>query len=250
MINPEWVDPADDEDISYNETVTHLEKPNVNWLSRGTWRSWQNVKFGLRTAVIQERPRVAVQNAETAPSEGHDSVATTSVVPDSPPRTSHRGSQATEQGPALGQAHHRRSQPQATADPRLLATLWHHMEVSERYLQVEKHWLHVQERVLAWCQEAWGAFMSTFEQIAEWTLPTAAPSAVPPRRPPPALQPTKKKDRGAQEPARPYLPVFPAPTQPQRGLWPRRGLCPPNTGHWTVGGRGLKTGPPRPPFCT
>ncbi|XP_074847368.1 uncharacterized protein LOC142011559 [Carettochelys insculpta] len=162
--------------------------------------------------------------------EGLDSTGAVSVVPDSPPGPSHRGSPAAEQGPAPGQARHCRSHPRASADPQLLANLWCQVEVSEHRLHVGERRLHLQERALAWHQEAWGSFMRTFERIAERMAPPAVPAAIPPSRPPPVLEPAVQGDSGPQEPAQPYLPVLPAPTQPRQGLQPRCGSCPPTPG--------------------
>ncbi|XP_074855773.1 uncharacterized protein LOC142015818 [Carettochelys insculpta] len=112
-----------------------------------------------------------------APSEGPESTGAASVVPESPLGPSQQASPSAEHGPAPGRSRQQRSHPQASTDSQLLATLRCQLEVCERRLQVEEPWLHLQERVLAWRQEAWGAFTHTFQDIARHLAP-------PPLRPP------------------------------------------------------------------
>ncbi|XP_074841555.1 uncharacterized protein LOC142008271 [Carettochelys insculpta] len=104
-----------------------------------------------------------------APSEGPESTGEVSVVLDSPPGPSLQASPSAEHQPAPGRGrrqtqHHQRM----VTDPQLLATLRRQLEVLERRLQL-------QEQVLAWRQEAWGAFMCTFERIVDYLAPHAVP---------------------------------------------------------------------------
>ncbi|XP_074841614.1 uncharacterized protein LOC142008333 [Carettochelys insculpta] len=165
-----------------------------------------------------------------APSEGPESAGEVSVVPESPPGPSQQASPSAEHRPAPGQGQ-RRSHQRTATDPQL--------EVSEQRLRVEERQLELQERALATCQEAWRAFMQTFERIVEHLAPhamppaalTATPTAVPP--PSATLGPVTEGDLAPADTSRPYLPVHPAPTQPQPGLRPRRGSRPPtlDAGH-------------------
>ncbi|XP_074840125.1 uncharacterized protein LOC142007398 [Carettochelys insculpta] len=103
------------------------------------------------------------------------------------------------------------NQPQGGADggpstthgrrrtPQLLATLRRQLEVSEQRLWVDERRLQLREQALAWRQEAWGAFMCTFERIVDYLDPPCRASCLSahpacstrrstrcsPRRPPP-----------------------------------------------------------------
>ncbi|XP_074868253.1 uncharacterized protein LOC142022379 [Carettochelys insculpta] len=181
-----------------------------------------------------------------APSEGLESASEVSVVPESPPGPSVQASPSAEHRPAPGWGR-RRSQhhPRTATDPQLLAIVRRQLEVSEQRLRVEERCLQLQEQALAWHQEAWGAFRCTFEHIAEHLAPHAAPSAALPAlpappaapaavAPPPATEgPSAERDLGPADTRWPYLPVRPAPSQPQPGLRPRHGSRPPtpSAGH-------------------
>ncbi|XP_074860526.1 uncharacterized protein LOC142018532 [Carettochelys insculpta] len=168
-----------------------------------------------------------------APSEGpEESAGEASVVPESPPGPSLQASPSAEDQPAPRRARRRtprHHQPTAT-DPQLLAIHHRQLEVAE------------QEWALAWRQEAWGAYMDTFNRLVDYLAPHAAPAAAapalpappaaPPAAPPVAVPsavappPTAEGPLGPPETRRAYLLVRPAPSQPRTGLRPRRGSRP------------------------
>ncbi|XP_074844694.1 uncharacterized protein LOC142010288 [Carettochelys insculpta] len=192
-------------------------------------------------------PRVSPDRGSgptAAPSEGPESAGEASVVPESPPGPSLQASPSVEDRPAQQRTRRRTQQQQPPAtDPQLLALHCRQVEVTEQRLRVEQGRLHLQERALAWRQEAWGAYMETFKHIADYLAPHAAlaatalalpaPPAAPPVAPvavpsavapPPATEGhSTKGDLGPADTHRPYLPVHPAPSQPRPGLRPRRG---------------------------
>ncbi|XP_074837035.1 uncharacterized protein LOC142003718 [Carettochelys insculpta] len=184
-----------------------------------------------------------------APSEGPESAGEASVVPESPPGPLLQASPSAEDRPAPQWARRRshQQQPLPAMAPQLLALHHRQVEVAEQRLRVEQGRLHLQERALAWHQEAWGAYMETFNRIADYLAPHAAPAASAPALPaPPAAPPaapvaapsavdpppateghSAEGDLGPADTRWPYLPVRPAPSQPRPGLQPRKGSRPP-----------------------
>ncbi|XP_074860681.1 uncharacterized protein LOC142018618 [Carettochelys insculpta] len=164
-----------------------------------------------------------------------ESAGEASVVLESPPGPSLQGSPSAEERPAPRRARRRtpRLQLPTATDPQLLAILRRQLEVSEQHLQL-------QERALAWRQEAWGAYMQTFNRLVDYLAPHAvpadpspalpAPAAPPPAAPPVAgpsavAPPPTREGQSAEGPLEPpetrrprYLPVQPAPTQPRTRL--------------------------------
>ncbi|XP_074853259.1 uncharacterized protein LOC142014504 [Carettochelys insculpta] len=180
----------------------------------------------------------------SGPTEGpEESAGETSVVPETPPGPSLQASPLAVDQPAPRWARRRtpRHHQLTATDPQLLAIYRRQLEVAEQHLQL-------QERALAWRQEAWRAYMETFNRLVDYLAPHAAPAAAasalpaPPAAPPAAPHvaipsavappPTAEgwSAEGPQEPAetrRAYLLVHPAPSQPQTGLRPQRGSRPP-----------------------
>ncbi|XP_074843907.1 uncharacterized protein LOC142009567 [Carettochelys insculpta] len=178
----------------------------------------------------------------SGPTGPEESAGEASVVPESPPGPSLQGSPSAEERPAPWRARRQtpRLLPLTATDPQLLAIL-QQLEVSEQHLQLQK-------RAVAWRQEAWGAYMQTFNRLVDYLAPHAAPAdpspALPaPAAPPPAAPavtgpsavapPPTRKGQSAEGPLelpetrRPrYLPVQPAPTQPRTRLEARRGSRP------------------------
>ncbi|XP_074847927.1 uncharacterized protein LOC142012040 [Carettochelys insculpta] len=211
-----------------------------------------------------------------APSEGPESAGEASAVPESPPGPSLQASPSAEDRPAprwarrQTQHHH----PMA-ADPQLLALHRRQVEVAEQQLRVEQRRLHLQEGALAWRQEAWGAYMETFNHIVDYLAPRAtvaaaapaltAPPATPPAAPvvaapsaftpPPATEGhSAEGDLGPADTRWPYLPVRPAPSQPRTGLRPRQGSRPPTASAGLQGRGAQDVAPPLyifpPLFCS
>ncbi|XP_074846029.1 uncharacterized protein LOC142011080 [Carettochelys insculpta] len=172
-----------------------------------------------------------------------ESASEASVVLESPPGPSLQASPSAEDRPAPRRARWRtpRHHQPTVPDPQLLAIHRRQLEVAEQHLQL-------QERALAWRQEAWRAYMETFNRLVDYLAPHAAlaaaapdvpaPPAAPPAAPPVAVPsavappPTAegRSTEGPLEPAetrRAYLPVRPAPSQTRTGLRLRRGSRPP-----------------------
>ncbi|XP_074834718.1 uncharacterized protein LOC142002476 [Carettochelys insculpta] len=185
-----------------------------------------------------------------APSERpEESAGEASVVLESSPGPSLQASPSTEDRPAPRRARQRTPQQHPTAtDPQLLAIHRRQLEVAEQRLRVDQHGLDLPEWALAWCQEAWGAYMETFNHLVDYLAPHAmpaaaapalpAPSAAPPAAPqvavPSAVAPppttvgrTAEGHLGPAETRQSYRLVRPAPSQPRTGLQPRRGSRPP-----------------------
>ncbi|XP_074852531.1 cytochrome c oxidase assembly factor 8 isoform X1 [Carettochelys insculpta] len=158
------------------------------------WAS-QNVSFRKgKEEFIHSRLKakgLEVRDETAAPSEGPESAGEASVVPESPPGPSLQASPSAEDRPAPRQARWRTQHHHPTAtDPQLLALHRRQVEVAEQRLRVEHRHLHLQERALAWRQEAWGACIETFNCIADYLAPHAAPAAaVPALIAPPAAPP-------------------------------------------------------------
>ncbi|XP_074863167.1 uncharacterized protein LOC142019792 [Carettochelys insculpta] len=210
-----------------------------------------------RTSSRASAPQVSPDwgsGPSAASSEGPESAGEASVVLDSPPGPSLQASPSVEDRPAPRRGRRRTQHHHPTAtDPQLLALHHRQLEVAEQRLPVEECRLQLQEQVLAWRQEAWGAFMRTFNRIPDYLAPHAvlsaaapalpAPPAAPPAAPaaapsavtlPPTTEgPSAEGDLGPADTCRPYLPVRPAPSQPQPGLRPRWGsqLPTPSAGH-------------------
>ncbi|XP_074839559.1 uncharacterized protein LOC142006945 [Carettochelys insculpta] len=184
-----------------------------------------------------------------APSEGPESAGEASVVPETPPGPSLQASPSAEDQPAPRQARQRTQQHHTpVTDPQLLAIHCWQLEVAEQRLRVEQRRLHFQERALAWRQEAWGAYMETFNRLVDYLAPDAAPATAAPAlsaspaeppaaplvaspsavAPPPATEGrTTEGHLGPAETRRTYLPVRPAPSQPRTALRPRQDSRPP-----------------------
>ncbi|XP_074838852.1 uncharacterized protein LOC142005077 [Carettochelys insculpta] len=103
----------------------------------------------------------------SGPTEGpEESAGEVSVVPESPPGPSLQGSPSAEDQPAPRRARRRtpRLQPPTATDPHLLAIHRRQLEVAEQHLQLQK-------QALAWRQEAWGAYMETFNCLVDYLAP-------------------------------------------------------------------------------
>ncbi|XP_074840778.1 uncharacterized protein LOC142007972 [Carettochelys insculpta] len=138
-------------------------------------------------------PRVSPDRGSgpsAAPAEGPESAGEASVVPESPPGPSLQASPSAEQRLAPRRARWRTQQQQPpVTDPQLLALHSRQVEVAEQWLRVEQHRLHQQEQALAWHQEAWGAYMQTFNRIVDYLAPHAVPAATAPALPAPPTAP-------------------------------------------------------------
>ncbi|XP_074851196.1 leucine-rich repeat-containing protein 2 isoform X1 [Carettochelys insculpta] len=221
-------------------------------------KEWHIHKTQIQTipafiALFQELKVLEVSNNQithlpveiAAPWEGPESASEASVVPESPPGPSLQASPSAEDRLAPRRARRRTQHHHPTVmDPQLLALHRRQLEVAEQRLLVEQCHLHLQERALAWHQEAWGAYMDTFNRLVDYLAPHATPAtaastlSAPPATPPASLlvavpsavapPPTTEGcsaegDLRPAETCRTYLPVRPAPSQPRTGLRPRRG---------------------------
>ncbi|XP_074839743.1 uncharacterized protein LOC142007105 isoform X2 [Carettochelys insculpta] len=210
--------------------------------SSSTESSLQILLLPSRSSSRASAPRGSPDRG-SGPTGPEESAGEASVVPESPPGPSLQGSPSAENRPAPRRARRRtpRLQPPTATDLQLLA-------IHRRQLEVAKQHLQLQERALAWRQEAWGAYMDTFNRLVDYLAPHAtpaetspalpAPAAPPPAAPPVAgpsavAPPPTGEGRSAEGPLEPpdtrrppYLPVQPAPTQPRTRLRARRGSRP------------------------
>ncbi|XP_074839560.1 uncharacterized protein LOC142006946 [Carettochelys insculpta] len=206
----------------------------------------------LESSSRASAPRVSPDRGSgptAAPSERLESAGEASVVPETPLGPSLQASPSADYRLDPRWARRRTQQHHTPAtDPQMLAIHRRQLEVAEQRLRVEQRCLHLQEWALAWREEAWGAYMETYNRLVYYLAPHAAPAAAvpalsaPPDAPPAAplvaapsavaLPPategqTADGHLGPAETCRTYLPVCPAPSQPRTGLQPRWGSQPP-----------------------
>ncbi|XP_074840749.1 transcription factor Sp4 isoform X3 [Carettochelys insculpta] len=154
---------------------------------------------------------VTITSVAAAPSEGPESTGAPSVVPESPPGSSHQPRPSAEHGPAPGQAICGRPRTPSCSPPSGVswrrpsgACRWRTSASTSR----SKRWPGARRLGGLSCAHL-------MPLCGTWALPPPPPAALPAVPPPLAiLGPATKGDHGPPDSAQPYLPVLLTPPQP------------------------------------